>query len=147
MILEDKSLYENDFYQWTVKNADLLRQGRLNEIDIENIAEEIESLGERDKRELLSRLRVLITHLLKWQYEPKRRSKSWIRTINTQRAEIELVIEDSPSLKYDIEIAMEKAFITARRQFEKETGINKERLPKTCPYTYDQLSDDDFLPE
>ncbi|KJR41703.1 protein of unknown function DUF29 [Candidatus Magnetoovum chiemensis] len=145
--IKEKSLYETDFYQWALKTADLLRQGRFTELDIKNIAEEIEDLGKNNKRELASRLAVLIMHLLKWQYQPEKRSDSWITTINIQRIDIELVLEDSPSLKYDIDKVIEKAFIIAKRKFKKETGLDKNPLPKACPYTWEQLNDDDFLPE
>ena len=153
LIIEDKdtvikqSLYERDFYQWGLYNAELLRQGRFSEIDVENIAEEIESLSKRDKRELRNRLKVLIMHLLKWQYQPKKRSKSWIRTISTQRSEIKVVLKDSPSLKHNIEIIINEAFEDSHLLFEGETGISKATLPETCPYTFEQLSDYDFLPE
>ena len=81
-------LYDKDFYQWTLYNAELLRQGKITEIDIQNIAEELESMGKSQKRELISRLAVLIMHLLKWQYQPEKRSHSWIETINEQRRQI-----------------------------------------------------------
>ncbi|MES0335018.1 MAG: DUF29 domain-containing protein [Candidatus Magnetobacterium sp. LHC-1] len=141
------SLYEVDFYQWALRNADLLRQGRLTEIDIENVAEELEGMARSDKRELTNRLAVLIMHLLKWQYQPKRRSRSWRETINNQRKDIELLIEDSPSLKNNIEAAISKGFILAKRTFEDETGISAEELPETCLYTFDQLMDYGFRPE
>ncbi|MCI4624392.1 MAG: DUF29 domain-containing protein [Candidatus Magnetoovum sp. WYHC-5] len=146
-ILKEKSLYETDFYQWALHNAELLRQGKLNEIDIENIVEEIEDLGRNNKRELASRLFVLITHLLKWQYQSDKRSNSWKATLNTQRFEINRLLQSSPSLKYNVEAVIEEEFINARKQFEDETGISKDILPNTCPYTFDQLRDDNFRPE
>jgi hypothetical protein len=145
--VKEKSLYDTDFYQWTKWNTELLRQGKLDEIDIENIAEEIESLGKRDKRELISRLAVLIMHLLKYQFQPQKISDSWITTISTQRREIKLVIEDSPSLKYNIDKTIDKAFIEAKRQFEEETNIPKEILSETCPYSWEQLTKHEFLPK
>ncbi|KJJ86115.1 protein containing DUF29 [Candidatus Omnitrophus magneticus] len=144
---DKSSLYDLDFYQWALYNAELLRQGKLTEADIENIAEEIESMGVSNKKELASRFVVLIMHLLKWQYQPKRRSKSWISTINTQRTEIEIVLENSPSLKYGIEGIIEGAFTKAQKRFEKETGITKDVLPMYCPYIFEQLMDYDFWPE
>ncbi|KJR43712.1 protein of unknown function DUF29 [Candidatus Magnetoovum chiemensis] len=110
-------------------------------------SEEIESLGKNNKRELGSRLAVLIMHLLKWQHQPRKRSKSWKTTIRTQRREIERLLEDSPSLKYGIEIIISKEFLRAKRDFEDETGISKKMLPETCPYTWEQLSNFYFLPE
>ena len=140
-----QSLYERDFYKWTFQTANLLRQGRFSEIDIDNVAEEIESMGISNKKELISRLSVLIMHLLKWQYVVNMRSNSWIRTINTQRRELELLFENSPSLKHDIEIFIEKAFNRAKADFERETGISRKTLPETCPYSVEQLTDDDFF--
>ncbi|KJR41188.1 protein of unknown function DUF29 [Candidatus Magnetoovum chiemensis] len=145
--LKEQSLYERDFYQWSLKTAELIRQGRFAELDIENIAEEIESLGRKDKRELKSRLAVLIMHLLKWQHQSNKRSDSWKTTIRTQRKEIRFVIEDSPSLQYGIEETIDKAFIEAKIDFEDETRISKKILPEVCPYTWEQLSDDDFMPK
>lgn len=144
----EKSLYENDFCQWALHNAELLRQGKLTEIDIENIAEELESMSRRDKKELISRLAVLIAHLLKLQYQPEKQidSNSWISTIVNQRTDIGLLLEDSPSLKYEIELTIEKGFKRATVKFEKETGISKKTLPDTCPYTFEQIIDDDFWP-
>ncbi|MBF0608878.1 MAG: DUF29 domain-containing protein [Candidatus Magnetobacterium sp. LHC-1] len=141
------SLYGLDFYQWAFHNADLLRQGRLTEIDIENIAEELEGMARSYKRELLNRLTVLIMHLLKWQYQPKRRSRSWRATINNQRREIKFLLEDNPSLKYNIEVVIAKGFIEAKRAFEDESGISAKELPETCLYTFEQLMDYGFRPE
>ncbi|KJU84004.1 protein containing DUF29 [Candidatus Magnetobacterium bavaricum] len=145
--LTASSLYEIDFYQWAFHNADLLRQGRLTEIDLENIAEELEGMARNNKRELASRLTVLIMHLLKWQYQPKRRSRSWRATINNQRREIKRLLEENPSLKYNIEAVIDKEFIEAKRAFEDETGISAKKLPETCLYTFEQLMDYDFRPE
>ncbi|MBF0338846.1 MAG: DUF29 domain-containing protein [Nitrospirae bacterium] len=144
--LASRALYEVDFYQWAFHNADLLRQGRFAEIDLENIIEELESMARRDRRELLSRLKVLIMHLLKWQYQPNRRSDSWRTTIGNQRDEIEHLLEDSPSLQHNIEIVIAKGFIEAKRMFEDETGISSNTLPEACPYTFEQLMVRSFWP-
>ncbi|MBF0339086.1 MAG: DUF29 domain-containing protein [Nitrospirae bacterium] len=141
------ALYEVDFYQWVFYNADLLRQGRFAEIDLENIIEELEDMGRNNKRELLSRLEVLIAHLLKWQYQSKRRSISWRATIGNQRTAIKFLLEDSPSLKNNIEAVIAKGFIEAKRKFERETGISANTLPDACTYIFEQLMDHDFWPE
>ncbi|MBF0338170.1 MAG: DUF29 domain-containing protein [Nitrospirae bacterium] len=145
--LTARALYEVDFYQWVFHNANLLRQGRLTEIDIENIVEELEDMGRNNKRELASRIMVLIKHLLKWQYQPKRRCRSWSMTIDNQRSDINRLLEDSPSLKYNIETVTTKEFIEAKRRFENETGISASELPRNCPYTFEQLMDYSFRPE
>ena len=102
--------YEQDFYAWTFHNASLLREGKFSEIDIENIAEELESMGRRDKRVLESRLSVLLMHLLKWQFQPMRRSNSWKLTIKKQRLSILRLLKESPRLKYNIAEVLEEAY-------------------------------------
>ena len=97
--------YERRFFMCGLThNAELLREGKLSEVDIENIAEEIESMGKRGRRELINRFAILIAHLLKWEYQPARRSKSWECTIKEQRFELIDLLEESPSLKHEIEI-------------------------------------------
>src|SRR5487761_1403224 len=91
--------YDRDFYAWTNEQARLLRTGELSAIDAANLAEEIESMGRSDRRELQSRLAVLIMHLLKWRFQPSARSAGWLGTIREQRLQIELILEDSPSLR------------------------------------------------
>jgi hypothetical protein len=139
--------YNKDFYAWLMKNAGLLRQHKFNEVDIEHVAEELESMGKSEKRELTSRLTVLLAHLLKWKFQPALRSRSWKNTILTQRIDILELLEDSPSLKYELEertvIAYEKAKLSA----EDETGIDKNNFPETCPFTFEELLKKDFLPE
>ncbi|MCI4626445.1 MAG: DUF29 domain-containing protein [Candidatus Magnetoovum sp. WYHC-5] len=143
-IAEEKSLYDTDFYEWAIHNANLIKEGKLDELDLDNIAEELESMGRSEKRELRNRLAVLIMHLLKWQYQSNKRSDSWVLTINTQRTRINLLLEDSPSLKYKINIVIEKAYEQAKQDFEDETGIDKDILPATCPYTFKQVMDRKF---
>lgn len=143
----EPGLYDKDFYQWAMKNAELMRQGRLSEIDVENIAEELESMGKSQKRELIHRLAVLMMHLLKWQYQPQNRGRSWKGTVTEQRNELDLLIEDSPSLKHGIEPSMEKAYKLALVKFENETGISKKHLPDSCSFTFEQVMDNDFWPE
>jgi hypothetical protein len=92
-------LYDLDFYEWTVRNATLLRAGRVSEADLEHIAEEIEDMGKRERRELLSRLGALFAHMLKWQVQPERRSRSWTSTINLQRRELKKLLDEMPSLR------------------------------------------------
>ncbi len=139
--------YNKDFYAWLMKNADLLRQHKFNEVDVEHIAEELESMGKSEKRELTSRLTVLLAHLLKWKFQPALRSRSWKNTILTQRIDILELFEDSPSLHHElverIAIAYEKAKLSA----EDETGIDKNNFPETCPFTFEELLKKDFLPE
>ncbi|HAO23171.1 MAG: hypothetical protein BWK80_15060 [Desulfobacteraceae bacterium IS3] len=139
--------YEQDFYSWLMYNAQLLKEKRFSELDIENIAEELESMGRRDKRELLSRLTVLLAHLLKWQFQPVRRSKSWERTIDEQREQIYLILSDSPSLKYQLENEISHAYDLSVKAAAKETGMKKTIFPETCPFASEQILDENFYPD
>src|SRR5215472_16561668 len=99
VVVNARELYDRDFFEWTQCNAALLRAGRFDHADIEHIAEELEGMGKRDQRELESRLQVLLMHLLKWKYQPAKRSSSWEGTIDTQRDEIGRLLRQAPSLK------------------------------------------------
>ncbi len=147
MLAVERVLYQEDCYGWLQENAQLSREKRLYEIDVENIVEELESMGKSEKRELSSRLTILLMHLLKWQYQSVKRSTSWRNTIAVQRIDIRELLEDSPSLKNEIadkiEIAYEKAKLTA----EVETGIEKQNFPSQCPFSLEQILDESFLPE
>ena len=136
--------YEKDFYTWMMANVMLLRQHRLTEIDIENIAEELESMAKRDKRELLSRLKVLLMHLLKWQFPANKRTKSWKSTIDEQREQIHLLLRDSPSLKNFIRL--DDAYRLGLKAAIDETGLAKSVFPANCPYSLEQTLDEDFYP-
>ncbi|MFB2880586.1 DUF29 domain-containing protein [Floridanema aerugineum] len=139
-------LYETDFYAWTQKQADLLRQRDLNNLDLENLIEEIESLGKQDKRELVSHLKILIAHLLKWEFQPTHRSRSWVFTIREQREEIEDLLERSPSLKPYLSEAIEKAYKRAITLAAKETGMKLREFPSLVHYTWEAIENSDFLP-
>ncbi len=139
--------YDDDFFEWTVEQARLLRGGGLSEIDAANIAEEIESMGLSDRRELRSRLIVLLTHLLKWAYQPDARSSSWLGTIREQRLQIEFILEDSPSLRRVVAQILPRDFNHARRKAIDETELPETSFPAECPFTADQVLAEDFLPE
>jgi len=138
--------YERDYCGWLRENARLLREGRWGEIDSEHIAEELEAMGRSEKRELASRLSVLIAHLLKWQYQPVRRSRSWRNTISTQRMDLKELLEESPSLRRDLEKRIEKSYEKAKLKAEDETGLYKERFPPTCPFSPEEILDESFFP-
>ena len=141
------NLYEHDGYAWSKREADLLRQRRFGEIDLANVIEEIESVGKSERHRLKSNYRLVIQHLLKWQYQPERRSRSWTDTIRTQRTNIESNEEDSPSLKADADEIVAAAYRLARKDAADEAGLPVETFPAACPYTLEQLRDRDFLPE
>ena len=143
-----EEIYNQDFYAWAMQNAQLLRQGRLSEIDVEHIAEELESMGKSERRELMSRLSVLMSHLLKWLFQPELRSNSWKYTIEEQRSAVTDLLEDSPSLRHELNIEdrLAKAYTNAVLQAARETGLDKGRFPQQCPFSLDQIRDDDFWP-
>jgi hypothetical protein len=139
--------YDQDFYQWLMKNAKLLRQGNFSEADTEHIAEELEAMGKKEQRELVSRLTVLLAHLLKWTFQPARRTRSWKNTITAQRIEIMDLLEDSPSLQHELEKKTAKAYMRSRLMAENETGIDKNRFPAECPFSVEEIIGQDFYPE
>jgi hypothetical protein len=144
------SFYDEDFYAWTQHQAMVLRGVRCpGELDVLNLAEEIEDLGKSHRRELRSRLRVLIMHLLKWRYQPegRRDSHSWEDTIREQRKEIEDALEDSPSLKKEVGPYILKDYGYARDRAARQTGLRLEIFPEACPWTVEQALDTDFWPE
>ena len=139
--------YDKDFYAWTVHNAQLLRAGKLVEIDVLNIAEEIESMGKSEKRELTNRLAILLAHLLKWKFQSARRSNSWKYTIKEQRIQLDDLLEESPSLKKLLEKRMNHAYEHAVVIAVKETGLDEKKFPKICPFTFKQCLNQKFFPE
>jgi hypothetical protein len=140
-------LYEQDFYAWANEQAALLRAGKLSEADLEHIAEEIESMGKTEKRELINRLTVLLAHLLKWQHQPARRGASWEVTIVNQRRALARHLADNPSLKSKLPEAIDDAYIDARGEAYAETGLAKTSFPAACPWPFTQIMDDGFWPE
>ena len=126
--------YETDFAAWASEQAELIRAGRLDALDIENIAEEIESLSRSDKREILSRMIGLLAHLLKWRFQPEGRSSSGAASIAQARWKIAELIEESPSLRGHPTQALAKAYAQARKEAQIETGLD---MPAVCPWTAD----------
>ncbi len=141
------NLYEHDFYAWANEQAALLRSGNLAMADIEHIAEEIESMGKTEKRELASRLAVLLLHLLKWQSQPERRGASWESTIEIQRIDLDVHLRDNPSLKALLGETIAHAYQKARIGAAAETGLPKTSFPTACPWTFDQIMDAEFWPD
>ena len=143
----NSTLYDQDFYAWANKQARLLRAGRLSEADIEHIAEEIESMGKAEKRELASRLSTLLLHLLKWRFQPKRRGSSWEATIKIQRLDLRDHLTDSPSLKAMLPDAVAHAYRKAVIAAADETGLPESIFPEDCPWSSDQILAQDFWPD
>jgi len=142
-----RTLYNLDFAEWTQITAELLRQRKFDEIDIENIAEEIESLGKRDRRELASRLNVLLMHLLKWTYQPQKYTHSWRNTVKEQRRQIQAILKDSPSLKGYITEEFSDCYQEARDRAADETGLDISAFPIKCEWPLEQVLNASYLPE
>ncbi len=141
------SNYERDFYAWANEQAALLRAGKLSSADIENIAEEIESMGRTEKRELVSRLTVVLLHLLKWRFQPSKRGSSWETSITVRRNRLADHLEDNPSLKSQIASALAKAYRDAALEAADETGLAKATFPVACPWSFEQITGANFWPD
>lgn len=139
--------YTKDFSEWISQTAQLLREHRWHEIDVPSLIEEVEDLGKSERRGIASQLTRLLLHLLKWQYQPQRRSDSWLDSITDARTQIELTIEDSPSLKSYPAEQLETSYQRARRQAAQQTKIEIAVFPEQCPYSLEQILADDWLPE
>ena len=144
---EAGGLYERDLYGWCLEQAAHPREGRLARIDLSNLAEEIESLGNEQENALESSLRVLLVHLLKGRHRPRRRTRSWAGTIVRERGNYERLLRRNPGLKPARDQLLHEAYRRARREAAAEIGLPPSRLPETCPFTLAQVLDDDWLPE
>lgn len=131
---------------WALANAALLREGRVAEVDVAHILEELEDLGKSERRALAGDLRVLLAHLLKWQFQPGLRGPSWRLSIDNARRDIQLILDDSPSLRRLLEEAIAKEYPSARRNAVTETGLTPDQFPNICPYAADQVLRADFWP-
>jgi hypothetical protein len=139
-------LYDRDFYAWSREQAELLRTGKLAEADIEHIAEEIDSMGRAEKRELVSRLSVLLLHLLKWRYQPGKRGPSWEASVRVERNRIVDHLGDNPSLRPLLCQALASAYRDAALEAVAETGMPGSTFPETCPWAVEDVLDDGFWP-
>ncbi|MFE1748269.1 DUF29 domain-containing protein [Coleofasciculus sp. H7-2] len=141
-----QSLYETDFYSWTQEQAEILRHQQWSKLDLPNLIEEIESLGKQQRAELRNRLKVLIGHLLKWEYQPEQRCRSWLMTIRVQRRDTQELLEENPSLKPYLEEALQKIYESGRDLAVGETNLPLKTFPESCPYTLDEIFRDGFYP-
>lgn len=140
------SLYETDFYAWTQEQATLLRKHQWSQLDLLNLIEEIESLGKQQRQELRNRLSVLIGHLLKWEYQSQRRSRSWLATIRVQRRDTLRLLKDNPSLKPYLENALAEAYENGTDLAMGETDLPEQTFPVECPYSLTEILGDRFYP-
>ena len=138
--------YEADFYTWSMEQARLVREARWTEVDRENVAEEIESLGRHEFNRLESAFRVLLLHMLKWDHQPQRRSRSWTLSIKEQRLEAKNLLADNPGLRPRIAEAVARAYAKATVAAANETGLDESIFPETCPYEFDDIMSREFRP-
>jgi len=141
------TLYEQDFYGWLTEQSRALKTRQFQNMDVEHLIEEIESMGKSEKRQLKSRLRVLLMHLLKWSHQPSLRSHSWKITIRNQRRDLAEHLLENPSLKNELDSVLVSAYMGALGDAESETGLDESSFPACCPWTYEQIIDLGFLPE
>lgn len=141
-----QNLYDTDFYSWTQEQAKLLKHQQWNQLDLPNLIEEIESWGKQQRAELRNRLKVLIGHLLKWEYQAERRSCSWLMAIRVQRRDTQELLEENPSLKPYLEEALQKVYEGGRDLALGETNLPLKTFPENCPYTLEKIFMDGFYP-
>jgi len=143
------TLYETDFYAWTQRQAALLREEEFEQIDWDNLIEEIDSLGAEQLHKVESHLIRLIQHLLKWQYQPSKRmtGRSWELTIVEQRSSLRRVLRKNPTLRARLSDIMADIYLDAVKLAAIETGLDKHAFPVHCPWTAEQILDDEFWPE
>ncbi|MFB2919880.1 DUF29 domain-containing protein [Aerosakkonema funiforme] len=140
------SLYEQDFYLWLQTNINLLKEGKFAEIDLENLLEELESMGRSDKNALKSNLRVLLMHLLKYKYQPEKRTNSWLYIIREHRIRLGDTFKTSPSLYQFFEDIFNESYQDARELAAAETGLSIKVFPPESPFTVEEVLNPDFLP-
>lgn len=146
-LAQPQPLYEADFYAWTLAQSHLLQTQQWSALDIANLVEEIESLGRQQRQELRNRLGVLLGHLLKWEFQAERRSKSWVATLREQRREIIDLLAESPSLQSYLPEAIAAGFQSGLDLVVRETPLSYDELPASCSYTAQQILSLDYLPE
>lgn len=147
-------LYEKDFSAWTARTLDLLRAGRFADLDIEHLAEELSDMGKSQRHELVNRLRVLLAHLLKWQFQYRRltahwaefEGKSWRNTIIEQRAALRYLLDKNPGLKSVLSDSIVESYQQALDLAVEETGMPATLFPRECPYTQTQILARDYYP-
>ena len=139
--------HDKDVYGWAVHTAQLLKEKKMNEVDFDGIIEELEGMGRSDEYELMNRLSLVISHLLKWQFQPNMRSHSWTYTIREQRKQATIHMRKNPSLKSQLNEILGDAYDVAISKAAKETSMNEKDFPIQCPYTFDQIMNDEFYPE
>ena len=139
--------YEEDVYGWAIHTAELLRNKIMSEVDFDNIIEEIEALGRSEKYELINRLSLIISHLLKWQYQPSHRTRSWDLTLKEQRRMSKTHFKDNPSLKAKLDEILEDAYYIAKLKAERETFLSETTFPEKCKKKKKKIMSEEFYPD
>lgn len=139
--------YDIDLYAWTQAQAEALRAKDWAALDVANLAEEIESLGNEQAHAIESHLTVALTHLLRWTYQPERRSKSWRNSLRVARQQIAKRLRRSPSLRPQLPTLLRDAYADARKRAMDQTELPLSTFPEACPWPLAQVLDEDFLPE
>jgi len=139
--------YESDFYAWTADQARTLRHIKPDSIDWENLAEEVESLGRSDKRAIGSGFKIVLEHLIKWKFQPEKRSDSWSDSIEEHRDRMARIIEDSPSLASTPGEVLGREYRKAPRKALRDTKLSLGKIPAACPFTIEEVLDPDCLPD
>lgn len=134
-----RSLYDRDFYAWTIDQSAAIRAGHAPDLDVEHLAEEIRDLGDEVFHALRGALRVILIHILKWDHQPVRRSRIWAASIRTQRVNVEVILKGSPSLRRRQAEAIEIAYRQARIQAAAQARMSERDLPPECPYSVDDI--------
>lgn len=139
-------LHDKDFYAWTRQQVELLQMQRLGELDVAYLIEELDDMSGSTRRELMHRLGVLIAHLLKWCYQPAHRSASWRGTVKEQRRKLQRLLQENPSLKPLVPTKLQDAYGDALTLVEKDTGLDEEHFPETCPFNLEQVLNGEYWP-
>ena len=139
--------YEQDYHSWTKHQIALLKTGKLDELDIVHLIEELEDMGKSNRRELESRFLILIAHLLKWQFQPDKQSSNWRGSIKEQRLRLARLLKQAPSLRKQINDAVVEIYPDAVTLAAEETELAKATFPAVCSYSVEQLLEDEFYPK
>ena len=142
-----QELYQGDFHAWTLEQAALLKAGRLGEVDLEHLIEELESMGASERHQLRNRLKVLLAHLLKWPFQPDHQSRSWQATIKEQRLSLQDLLDENPSLRSTLDEQLHKAYRLAVQWAVRETNLDEAVFPENCPFKLTEILALDWLPQ
>jgi hypothetical protein len=139
--------HEGDFYTWALESADAIRRGRFEGVDWDAVADELEDMGRSERRALENRFEVLLAHLIKWRFQHEYRSTSWTGTVKEQRRKAARLLRQNPGLKSLLPELVSDAYESARALAERDTGIDEANFPTSCPWTVEQILDEDYWPE